>query len=469
MQTLELSGSYTDLYQISMGQAYFLEGNQETQATFDYFFRKLPFDGGYVLFAGLEDLLISLSSLYFTADELAYLQELKFDKRYIDYLKDFKFKGDVWACREGDVVFPTMNVLRIQGNIIEAQLVETLVLNLLNYQSLVATKAARMRQIAGDKILSDFGLRRAQSLGGIHGSRAAMIGGFNSSSNVYSAIKYQFKAQGTMAHAYVQSQENELEAFRKFAKAHPENCVLLVDTYDTLKSGIPNAIIVAKEMKKEGKKLAGIRLDSGDLAHLSKKAREMLNAEGLQDVKIVASNQLDEYVIKSLMEQKAPIDIFGVGTSLITGKPDAALDGVYKLSMAGGKPRLKLSENMAKVTLPGNKQVYRLINEEGNFYGGDVVAIEDEENINQMFHPFEADKSLDIQHYKKEPLLEKVMEGGKMIKEQQPITQIAEFAQSRLSKLGYEYKRFQNPHIYKIGISDRLNTLRNNLREKFKR
>ena len=271
-----------------------------------------------------------------------------------------------------------------------------------------------------------------------------------------------------MAHSFIQSYDDELSAFRDFATNRPENCVLLVDTYDTLKSGIPNAIIVAKEMEQQSHRLLSVRLDSGDLAYLSKQARKMLDDAGLHYVKITASNQLDEWVIKSLQDQHAPIDTFGVGTSLVTGPPDAALDGVYKLALADGKPRIKLSENIKKITLPHQKQVYRMLNEEGNLFGADVIALRGENTPSIMHHLSEPDKFLVIKKMKQEPLLHKVMENGKIIHEAPPLTEIAAYSQKQLKMLPEEHKRFDNPHIYKVGISERLRDERNRLKNQYK-
>jgi nicotinate phosphoribosyltransferase len=312
------------------------------------------------------------------------------------------------------------------------------------------------------------GLRRAHATGGYYASRAAAIGGFDSTSNVKAAEDYNIASTGTMAHSFIQSYDNELDAFRDFAQVRPKNCVLLIDTYNTLKLGLPNAITVAKEMEEKGEKLFGIRLDSGDLAYLSKKARAILDAANLSYVKIVVSNQLDEFVIKSLKEQQAPIDVFGVGTNLVTGRPDAALDGVYKLSEYNGDPRIKLSENIIKVSLPFKKQVYRMIDNDGQFYGADAVAIYAEGEIDQMEHPFDITKQINIKALKKEPLLELVMEDGKRVIPARTVNEIAEYSQSRLAKLPDEYKRFQNPHTYKIGLSSQLKKERNDLINKHK-
>jgi nicotinate phosphoribosyltransferase len=354
----------------------------------------------------------------------------------------------------------------VEGNLAEVQLIETYLLNTLNFNSLISTKASRMRLVAPGKILSDFGLRRAQGFGGLQASKAAVIGGFDSTSNVLAAKIFNLNAVGTMAHSFVQSYDDELTAFRKFVITHSGNAVLVIDTYNTLQSGLPNAIKVAKEMEAEGKKLKGIRLDSGDLAYLSKAARKKLDDEGLNYVKIVVSNQLDERVIKSLLEQEAPIDIFGVGTNLVTGNPDAALDGVYKLCMYDSSPRLKVSENIQKVTLPGQKKVIRFSDDDG-FYQADAVALRDEQQVEKIYHQFEKEKSKKLMSLKSEVITKAVAERGEIkIKIEKPEI-IRERVQNNLSKLPVEYKRFEFPHIYKVGISEKLMQLRDTLKTEF--
>ncbi|MEO6845353.1 MAG: nicotinate phosphoribosyltransferase [Ginsengibacter sp.] len=461
------SGLYTDMYELTMAEAYFSQKIHNAPASFDYFFRKLPFSGGYVIFCGLGELLPVIENLHFNADEINWLRKQGFENNFLEWLAAFRFKGTIRSMPEGETVFPLEPLLHVEGGLAEVQLIETLLLNYLNFQSLIATKAARIRYAAGDRHLSEFGLRRAQALGGISASRAAIAGGFDSTSNVYAAKMYDIKASGTMAHSFIQSQENELTAFREFAKWQPENCTLLVDTYDTLKSGVPNAITVAREMKEKGKQLQGIRLDSGDLAYLSKKARRMLDDAGFQSVQIVVSNQLDEYLIKSLLEQKAPIDIFGVGTSLSTGQPDAALDGVYKLGEINGKPRIKLSENIQKVTLPGIKQVYRFTDEDGRFVA-DAIALAKDGIPDQMIHPYDPEKSMSLNTKLASPLLHKIMENGKSLLAQYEPKDVAAFSQKRLQFLPEEHKRFNNPHLYKVGISEPLHQLRTDLRKQYK-
>ncbi|OHB49362.1 MAG: nicotinate phosphoribosyltransferase [Planctomycetes bacterium GWF2_41_51] len=465
---IDYTATFTDQYEIVMAQVYFLKGRTGEQAVFDYFFRKNPFDGGYAILAGLDDLLNILEKLRFDEKDISFLQRQNLNPDFINYLKNFKFNGTVYSVCEGDVVFPALPILSIEAGLIEAQLIETIVLNILNFETLIATKASRMKQVAGGRKLVDFGLRRAQGPGGYYASRAAVIGGFDATSNVRAGRDFDIPISGTMAHSFVQSYDDELTAFRDFAQCRADDCILLVDTYDTLNSGIPNAIKAGKEMQMQDKRLKGIRLDSGDLAYLAKRGRKMLDEAGLSYVKIAASNQLDEHVIKSLMEQDAPIDIFGVGTSVMTGAPDAALDGVYKLAFAGGKGRIKFSETVAKITLPYRKQIFRLRDNDDNFWGADAIALSEETNVEKMFHPFEPLKSLHIEGINKEPLLKKVMQNGKRITEPQKLANISQYSQMRLNKLPEEYKRFKNPHIYKIGISERLRDERDKLIKKYK-
>lgn len=469
MKNFSITGTYTDLYQLTMGQVYFLKGTSLQEAVFDYFFRKLPFQGGYVVFAGLGDLLQILEELHFSKEDLAYLKGIGLHPDFVERLKNFRFQGTIHSVKEGEIVFPNEPLVRVEGNILEAQIVETVLLNILNFQSLIATKAARMRSVAGNKILSDFGLRRAQGVGGYHATRAAIIGGFNSTSNVKAGLDFDIPVVGTMAHSFIQSYDNELSAFRDFAEKRPDHCVLLVDTYDTIRSGVPNVITVAKEMEKRSQQLQGIRLDSGDLAYLSKQSRRMLDDAGLNYVKITASNQLDEYVIKSLLDQQAPIDVFGVGTSLVTGPPDAALDGVYKLAYANGKPRIKLSENLQKITLPHKKQVYRILNGQENFFGADLISLHDEARVEMMHHPSEPDKFLALTGMKQEPLLHKMMENGRIIHGMPSLKEISAYCMNRLTRLPEEHKRFNNPHIYKVGLSGRLRDLRNELKNQYRK
>ena len=456
------TGLYLDYYELTMAQGYFLNDREKLHANFDYYFRSNPFKSGYTIFAGLQDLLELIQNFKYDSGSIDYLHKLGFHSDFLEYLKNFSFKGKVYAPNEGEIVFPNEPVVRCEGNIIETQLLETLLLNILNFQSLIATKASRVRYSAGKRMIVDFGMRRAQGLGGIHASKAAIIGGVNNTSNVYSAYLYGLTPTGTQAHSWIQSFEDELTAFRKFAELYPDNCILLVDTFDTLNSGIPNAITVAKEMENRGKKLLAIRLDSGDLAYLSKQARKMLDDAGLTYVKIVVSNQLDEYLIKSLIEQGAQIDSFGIGTNLITGKTDAALDGVYKLSICDGKPGIKLSEDIAKITLPGIKKIFRYFNSNGKFYA-DGIALEDEVKPDIIYHPHHPFKKRVVKDLEKENLLSKVYEDGNIIIKNKSVNEIAGYVKSRLEQLPEEHKRFEFPHIYKVGISSKLMNLRDEL------
>jgi nicotinate phosphoribosyltransferase len=453
---------YTDYYELTMAQGYFLTGMAEKKACFDYFFRKLPYKGGYVVFAGLDDLLEILKDYSFDKEDIGYLRERGFHEDFLNYLSNFRFRGTIHSVKEGEIIFPNEPVLRVEGTILETQIIETLALNLLNFESLIATKASRLKLAAGNRSVIEFGLRRAQGLGGIHASRAAVIGGAEATSNVYSAFTYGITPSGTMAHSWVESFDDEEEAFRRFAEIYPDNCIFLVDTYDTLRSGIPNAIKIALEMERTGHRVKGIRLDSGDLAYLSKHGRFMLDAAGLHHVKIVATNQLDEHIIKSLLEQGAKIDVFGVGTSLVIGRDDAALDGVYKLSRYDGEPRIKISENIEKILIPDVKKIYRYFNGENMFYA-DAVVGEQEGDIDQMIHPHQPIKRLPLTGLRKESLLNCVMQEGKVMMPKQTPYEIASYVQGRLALLPEEHKRFEYPHIYKVGASEGILKIRDKL------
>lgn len=458
---------YTDYYELTMAQGYFLSGRQNERACFDYFFRDTPFDGGYVVFAGLSDLLDILQDFRFHEDELEYLSKQGFHQEFLSYLRNFRLQTDIYAAREGEIVFPRETIVRTEGTLIETQILETLLLNILNFESLIATKSARMKYAAGNHKVLDFGLRRAQGFGGIQASKAAIIGGVEATSNVYSSFVHGTPASGTMAHSWIQSFEDELTAFRKYAEYYPDNCILLVDTYDTLTSGVPNAIKVAKELEEKGYKMKGIRLDSGDLAYFSRKARKQLDDAGLEYVQIAVSNQLDERLIKSLLSQDAPIDLFGVGTRLVTGHESPALDGVYKLSSVNNEPKLKLSENIEKITLPGRKKVLRYIDQEGTFYG-DGIVLEEEDNVDTIYHPLYPAKHANISNFECEQLLQPVMKNGTQTVELPTPVESAQYAKKRIAKLNAEHKRFDNPHIYKVGISKKLMNLRDQITRNLK-
>jgi nicotinate phosphoribosyltransferase len=460
-------GLYTDFYELAMAQGYYLCGRKNETSTFNYFFRSNPFNGGYTVFAGLQDMLSALIEFNFSEDDISYLADQGMQKEFLDYLSNFHFSGSIDSVSEGEIVFPNEPILQVEGSIIECQLIESLLLNFLNFESLIATKAFRIKHVAGAKSFSDFGLRRAQGLGSIHASRAAVIGGASSTSNVMAGKLFNIPVSGTQAHSWIQSFDNELEAFRLFTKTNPDNSILLVDTINTLKSGVPNAIIVAKEMEKAGHRLKAIRLDSGDLAYLSKKARKMLDEAGLNYVQIIASNQLDEYVIKSLLQdQHAAIDSFGIGTELITGKKNAALDGVYKLVEVNGLPKMKLSENVEKTTLPGRKQLYRCYDHEGMFYRDAILlAGENPTEAEIIYDPVHPEKNTVIKSLHKEPLLKPVIVKGKVVKGQQSLSEIHSYLIERAALLPREHYRFISPHIYKTGISEMLMNMRNKLKK----
>jgi nicotinate phosphoribosyltransferase len=451
---------FTDLYELTMCQGYLLSGRAHTPVTCDYFSRTTPFQGGWTIFAGLDELLDQLASLSFSPDHLDALRALgPFKQEFLDHLASWRFQADIEAFHEGELVFPLEPALRLKGSIFDAQIVESLLLNTLNFHSLIATKASRIKLAAGERPVVEFGLRRAQGLGAVQATRAAIIGGIDATSNVLAAAQHGLDAVGTHAHTWVQSFGDELAAFRALAQHYPDRCVLLVDTYNTLHSGIPHAITVAHELAQRGHQLLAIRLDSGDLAYLSKKARGMLDAAGLQYVKIYVTNQLDEHLIKSLLDQGAPIDLFGVGTRLITGHPDAALDGVYKMSVVNGTPCLKISDNFTKVNLPGEKTIYRFLQEDGTFYG-DAIALADEPVPNTIFHPFFPEQSSRVAHRAHQHLLAPVMRAGQRLIPPASPTDARAFCRARLALLPDEHKRFANPHTYKVGVSKGLLDLR---------
>ncbi|MBN2635467.1 MAG: nicotinate phosphoribosyltransferase [Prolixibacteraceae bacterium] len=467
---IERFGLYTDFYELTMAQGYFFCGKKDQTATFDYFFRTNPYKGGFTVFAGLADFLEMLSAFSFSESDIEFLNQQGLHPEFLAYLRDFQFKGTIFSMKEGEIIFPSEPVVRVEGNIIECQLIESMLLNILNFESLIATKAFRIHLVSGGKSFSDFGLRRAQGLGAIHASRASFIGGASSTSNVLAGKQFNIPLSGTQAHSWIQSFDSELEAFRAYAKTHPENTILLVDTINTLKSGIPNAIKVAKEMEKEGHRLFGVRLDSGDLAFLSIRARKMLDEAGLSYVKIIASNQLNEMVVKSLLnEQNAAIDSFGIGTELVTGKSDAALDGVYKLAEVENNPKMKISENIEKITLPGKKQVYRIFDNEGQFYR-DAILLENEtvEDAKIIYHPVYPEQFTSIQNMKFEPLLCKVVDEGTVNLEKQSLQQIHNYLVQRSDCLPDGHKRFISPHLYKVGISKKLMETRNTLAQQLK-
>lgn len=471
----------TDLYEITMMQAYFKNNNKNKMAIFDVFYRKNPMDGGYAISAGLEQVIEYINNLHFTEDDINYLASLKiFEDDFLDYLKNFKFTGDIHAIPEGSVMFPREPMLKVIAPIMEAQFIETAILNILNHQSLIATKAARICYAAEGDGIMEFGLRRAQGPdAGIYGARAAVIGGCAGTSNVLTGQMFDVPVMGTHAHSWIMSFDDEYTAFYTYAKLYPMACTLLVDTYDTLNSGVPNAIKVFKQMKKEGIELNnyGIRLDSGDLAYLSKKARKMLDDAGFKDATITASNDLDEFLIASLKMQGAEITNWGVGTNLITSKDCPSFGGVYKLAaiMEDGEnftPKIKLSDNSEKITNPGNKKIYRIYEKENNKIKADLICLENEtftENEDMhLFDPHEPWKKtvLKAGTFTLKEMLVKVFDKGQCVYHSDSVMKLRDFAISEMETLWEETKRFENPHQVYVDLSQKLYDIKISLLEK---
>lgn len=452
---------HTDLYQINMVETYWRDNFHNRKAVFEVYFRKLPFGNGYAIFAGLEKVIRFLENFRFSDTDLAYLSEQGYEKDYLNYLKDIRFTGTIKGMREGELVFPNEPLLRIEAPIAEAQLIETPILNIINFQTLIATKAARIKYIVGDEAALEFGSRRAQEMdAAIWGTRAAYIGGFDATSNVRAGKMFGIPIAGTHAHSMVQAYQDEYTAFKKYAESH-RDCVFLVDTYDVLCSGVPNAIRVAKEM---GDKInfVGIRIDSGDLAYLSKQARKMLDEAGFTETKISASSDLDEYTIMNLKTQGAQIDIWGVGTKLITAYEQPALGAVYKIVAIEDengvmKDTIKISANPEKVTTPGLKRVYRIINKDNKKSEGDYIALDfekpqDEEPL-KMFHPVHTYVSKFVTNFEARELHCTIFENGKLVYELPPLNDIKNFAQENLDLLWDEYKRTLHPEEYPVDLS----------------
>ena len=462
----------TDLYQLTMLAGYFREGMHDQPVAFDLFFRTPPYQGSFAVFAGLDPALDYLSRLSFDAAEIAYLEQLGlFEPSFLDFLKGFRFTGKVTAPREGEVVFPGIPLLTVEGTLAETQFVETALLNIINFQTLVATKAARLCVAAGNAEVIEFGLRRAQGPdGGLSVARAACVGGVQSTSNVWAGQRFGLPLKGTHAHSWVMAFGDELTAFRAYADCFPDSCLLLVDTYDTLSSGLPNAITVARELRQRGHELIGIRLDSGDLAYLSREARRMLDEAGFPQAKIVASNDLDEHVIQAIRSDGGQVDIYGVGTRLATcaGPGGGALGGVYKLVEYAGHPRLKTTSDPAKGTLPSRKRWLRAFDSHDQM----VMDILDlESSRGEPFSPGQiAYDPANPQRHKTvaidcqlENCRRLVMEDGRKLQPAEPLQTMADFAASQLKRLPEGSLRLINPHSYKVGISRRLLDLRERL------
>lgn len=460
----------TDFYQLTMMNGYLKSGIADELATFDMFFRQKG-QINYAVAAGLQQAIEYIENLHFTQGDLDYLNGLGvFTQDFIDYLRDFKFTGDIYSVREGEIVFPMEPIMIVRAPLIQAQLIETALLNIINHQTLIATKASRVNTAAGEGKVVEFGLRRAQGPdAGIYGSRASIIGGASGTSNVLAGQMFDIPVKGTHSHSWVLSYPTELDAFHAFADIYPDTCLLLVDTYDTLRSGVPNAIKVFDRLKKEGHKPLGIRLDSGDLAYLSKKARKMLDEAGHKDAVIFVSNDIDENLVNSLNEQGAKIDMYGVGTKLITSDNMPSLGGVYKLAeiVRDGRavPRIKKSDSIEKITNPGFKTVYRIYDTENGKAFADLIALK-EEKLGKpltLTHETERWKKTVLTDYKVKCLHEKIFENGKLVYKNPPLKEISLYRKNALDEFWDEYKRLINPHIYKVDLSDGLYELKQSM------
>lgn len=462
----------TDFYELTMMYGYFLHGKKDQIATFDVFFR--PYDeSNFCIAAGLEQAVEYLENLHFGKEEIDYLRSTKaFNEEFLSWLADFKFTGTVKAIPEGTVVFPFEPLMVVTAPICQAQLAEAALLNILNFQTLIATKARRICYAAAPASVLEFGLRRAQAPdASIYGARAAVIGGCSSTSNVLCAKMFDLPPKGTHAHSWVMSFPTELDAFMAYADTYPENCLLLVDTYDTLHSGVPNAIKVFDYLKGKGYKPLGIRLDSGDLAYLSKEARKMLDAAGHSDCKIFASSDIDEYVLTALNSQGAKIDIYGVGTKMITSHNTPSLGGVYKLSNlcvdGVDYPKMKISDNPIKMTNPGKKTVFRLFGRDTDKAIADVICLEgeviDDTQPLTITHPVERWKTKVVENFYAKELYVKVFENGKKVLEPKTVYQLAADCRQSLDGFWDEYKRLEQPHEYKVDLSDKLYQLKQQL------
>ena len=470
----------TDLYQLTMMQGYF-ENNSSDVVIFDAFYRKNPCGNGYAIAAGLDQVIDYIKNLHFSEDDITYLRSLGiFKEPFLEYLHDFRFEGDIYAIPEGSVMFPREPMLKVVAPVMQAQLIETAILNILNHQSLIATKAARVVQAAKGDSVMEFGLRRAQGPdAGVYGARAAMIAGCKATSNVLAGQLFDVPVFGTHAHSWIMSFPDEYTAFKKYSEIYPHACTLLVDTYDTLRSGVPNAIRVFQEMRDSGIELTnyGIRLDSGDLAYISKKARKMLDEAGFEDAVIAASSDLDEYLVNSLKSQGAAIRAWGVGTNLITSSDNPAFGGVYKLAAIYNKetgeftPKIKLSENTEKVTNPGDKKILRIYDKETGKIRADLICLADEEYDDSqdliIFDPIETWKKTKIKGgtYTLRELLVPVFKNGKCVYTSPSVMEIREYCTREKDTLWDETKRFANPHKVYVDLSDKLFQIKSELLE----
>ncbi len=469
----------TDFYEFTMANGFFTEGLGEKTAYFDMFFRSIPDDGGFAIMAGVEQMIEYLKNLTFTEKDIEYLRSKDiFSEEYLDYLANFEFKCDVWAIPEGTPIFPHEPIVTVRGPAVQAQFIETMILLTINHQSLIATKANRIVRAAEGRPVMEFGSRRAQGPdAAILGARAAYIGGCCGTACAIADREYGVPALGTMAHSWVQLFDSEYEAFAAYARRYPNSCTLLIDTYNVLKSGLPNAIKVFDEvLKPMGARPKGVRIDSGDITYLSKKCRKILDEAGYPDCGICASNSLDEYIIRDTLNQGAEIALFGVGERLITSKASPIFGGVYKLAAVeddDGRivPKIKISENVAKITIPGFKQVYRLYSGESGAAIADVITLHDEEIDNDkpyvIFDPEHVWKKKTVTDFYVRPLLKPIFKEGKCVYDNPDIHVLQEYCRLEVEKLWDEVKRFENPHSYYVDLSPDLWKMKYELLEKF--
>lgn len=470
-----------DFYELTMSQCYFNSEERDKIVTFDLFYRKNPDNGGYALFAGLEEIIGYIQNLHFEDSDIAYLRSLHtFSEEFLDYLRHFIFTGDVYAIPEGTPVFPYEPLIRVKAKLIEAQIIETAMLLVVNHQTLIATKARRIVKAAQGRAIMEFGARRAHNFDAAnYGARAAYIGGAAGTATTYAGEKFGIPVLGTMAHSFVQSFDHEYDAFLAYAKTYPKACTVLLDTYDTLRSGLPNAIRVAKEyLEPNGYRLAGVRIDSGDMAYLSKKIRKALDDAGMQDTNIVVSNSLDEYLIQSLIQQGAQINSLGVGENLVCSKSAPVFGGVYKLSSVFDNeimiPKIKVSENIEKVTNPGFKNLYRIYDKETNKAVGDIMTLYDEVIDPQkdltIYHHMNYWKNKTIAggSYELRDLLEPIFVNGKLVYDVPDLKQIRSYSEQEFAKLWDEVLRFEYPQVYYVDVSKKLLDLKLSMLEDVK-
>ncbi|WP_311531611.1 nicotinate phosphoribosyltransferase [uncultured Anaerococcus sp.] len=463
----------SDFYEFTMAAGYFENGMKDQVAVFDAFYRKNPDGGGYAIFAGLNDVIDFIKNLHFTEDDIEYFRQTEnFSEEFLEYLSNFKFTGDVWAFPEGSVMFPGEPIITVKAPIIECSIIETYLLLSMNFNSLIATKTNRIVSSARGRLVMEFGARRAQGAdASITGARAAFISGAPLTSNTYSSQKYGFKAAGTMAHSWIQAFDSEYEAFKTYAKMYPDNCILLIDTYDTLESGLVNAMKVFKEeLVPKGLK-GGVRIDSGDLAYLSKEVRKRLDENGLEDFTIVASNSLDEFKIESLLAQGAQIDSFGIGERLITAKSDPVFGGVYKLVAmekdGDMKAKIKVSENVEKITTPGFKKIYRLYDKKTGKAEADYIALAEEKVDDSkpmvIFDPLFTWKMKKMKDFRAREMQVQIFDKGELVYEEPSLEEIAEYRKEEVASLWDEVKRYDSPHNYYVDLSQDLWNLKQKL------